>query len=207
MSLQQITQLIIEYRYLILIPLSMIEGPIVAFVAGTLASVGYFNLGFLAIFFLIRDVGMDAIYYFSGYFGGKTRIAHRIAYRLGATDEGLEYVRQLWEKYPGRTMFIGKLSYGIASTFIFVAGMVEMSIVKFFSYGALVTVLQYGTLLVLGYFLGSSFGGTVGNVLNNIQYVLGIGVLLLSIYYIFTWRMRRKFMEEEKEAELHKGEE
>ena len=60
MSVDQISQLIIEYRYFILIPLSFIEGPIVAFAAGALASLGYFNVYALAIFFFVVDMLKDA---------------------------------------------------------------------------------------------------------------------------------------------------
>ena len=61
MDAQSISHLLLEYRYLVLIPLATIEGPIVAFVAGTLASLRYFNIYALAAVFFIRDVGLDAI--------------------------------------------------------------------------------------------------------------------------------------------------
>ncbi|MDP2665084.1 MAG: hypothetical protein Q8P23_00320, partial [bacterium] len=72
MSVDFITELILQYRYWILIPLSLIEGPVVAFVAGTLASLGYFNMSFLAVLFFVRDVGLDGVYYAIGHFGGRT---------------------------------------------------------------------------------------------------------------------------------------
>src|SRR5262245_49120072 len=98
-------QLIIEYRYLILIPLSFIEGPIVAFFAGTLASLGYFNVWALGAFFLARDIIVDLACYWVGYLGRDARWITRVLRRLGVTDEHLEDVRKLWHKYPGRTMF------------------------------------------------------------------------------------------------------
>ena len=78
--------------------------------------------------------------------------------KIGITTDHLEQVRVLWEKRPGWTMFIGKLSYGIASAFIVVAGMVKMPLSKFFLYGSIVAVLQYGVLLFAGYYLGESLG-------------------------------------------------
>ena len=70
MSVDFITELILQYRYWILIPLSFIEGPVVAFVAGMLASMGYFNIYFLSALFFVRDVGLDGVYYAIGHFGG-----------------------------------------------------------------------------------------------------------------------------------------
>jgi membrane protein DedA with SNARE-associated domain len=90
-------------------------------------------------------------------------------------------------------MFIGKLSYGIAQAFIIVAGMVKMNLRKFFSYGALVAVAQYGTLLILGYFFGNAFGGKLSVIIENLQYVIAGVILVMSGYYIFSWYLRRKF--------------
>lgn len=201
MSVESVTQLILEYRYWILIPLSFIEGPIVAFVAGTLAAVGYFNLYFLAALFFVRDVGLDGVYYALGYFGGRTAFAERMLTKIGITSNHLEKVRLLWAKRPGITMFIGKISYGIASAFIVVAGMVKMPLGKFFGYGSLVAIAQYGTLLFLGYFLGASFGGSIVPIINNVQYVIAFAAVIISGYYIVSWKMRAKFLKKDEEIE------
>lgn len=194
MSVDSLTQLILQYRYWILIPLTFIEGPVVAFVAGTLASLGYFNIYFLGALFFVRDVGLDGVYYATGYFGGRTAFVERMLGKIGVTSDHLEHVRMLWERHPGTTMFIGKLSYGIASAFVVVAGTVHMPLSKFFKYGIIVAILQYGTLLVLGYYLGASLGGSVAQIISNVQYVIAFVAIVISIYYILSWYMRKKFL-------------
>lgn len=201
MSIDFITQVILQYRYWILIPLSLIEGPVVAFVAGTLASFGYFNIYFLSALFFVRDVGLDGVYYAIGHFGGRTAFAERMLAKIGITDDHLGKVRILWEKRPFTTMFIGKLSYGIASAFIVVAGMVKMPLREFFKYGAMVAVLEYGSLLFAGYFLGESLGGKIVKVIENVQYVIAFAAIVITGYYILTWYMRRKFLAADKEVE------
>ncbi len=201
MSVDFITETILQYRYWILIPLSLIEGPVVAFVAGTLAAVGYFNVYFLAILFFVRDVGLDGVYYAIGHFGARTAFVRRMLVKIGITPDHLEQVRVLWEKKPFWTMFIGKLSYGIASAFIVVAGTVRMPLGIFFKYGSIVAVLQYGTLLLLGYFLGASLGGNIVQIIENVQYVIAFAAIAISGYYIFTWYMRKKFLKKDEEIE------
>ena len=200
MSVDFITQLILQYRYWILVPLSFIEGPVVAFVAGTLAAVGLFDMYFLAGLFFVRDVGLDGAYYAMGYFGGHSKFAERMLAKLGITDDHLQQVREMWERRPFMTMFVGKLSYGIASAFIVVAGMVKMPLRIFFKYGVLVAILEYGALLLAGYFLGASLGGNVVRVIDNIQYAVAFGAIVLVGYYLVSWRMRGKFLKEEKEV-------
>ena len=200
MSVDFITQLILQYRYWILVPLSFIEGPVVAFVAGTLAAVGLFDMYFLAGLFFVRDVGLDGAYYAMGYFGGHSKFAERMLAKLGITDDHLQQVREMWERRPFTTMFVGKLSYGIASAFIVVAGMVKMPLRIFFKYGVLVAILEYGVLLLAGYFLGASLGGNVVRIIDNIQYAVAFGAIALVGYYLVSLRMRGKFLKEEKGA-------
>ena len=201
MSVEFTTELILQYRYWILVPLSFIEGPVVAFVAGTLASLGYFSMPFLAALFFVRDVGLDLVYYAIGYFGGRTAFAKRMMAKIGITADHLEEVRLLWARRPGWTMFIGKLSYGIASAFIVVAGTVRMPLKTFLAYGSLVAVLQYGTLLLLGYYLGESLGGNIVHVIENAQYVIAFAAIAISAYYLFSWYMRAKFLKADKKIE------
>jgi membrane protein DedA with SNARE-associated domain len=202
MSPDTITALILHYRYWILIPLCFLEGPIVAFVAGTLASFGYFDIYVLGAVFFVRDIAMDGFMYVVGRFGGETRFGKWLLKKVGVTSEHLRGIHDLWDKYAGRTMFFSKLSYGLAATFLVVAGLVKLSPKKFFAYGALVTVLQYGVLLVLGYFFGNTFE-TVSNVLNNIGYVLLAVSIFVTAYYVFTHFMRRRLLKQEaKEEEL-----
>jgi membrane protein DedA with SNARE-associated domain len=200
MSLGHITQLILEYRYFILIPLTFLEGPIVAFVAGTLASVGYFNIYALGGLFFVRDVGMDFCCYVIGYYGWQWRWVRRIAEKAGITDSHVGEVRHLWHHHGFKTMFFSKLSYGIAAAFVIVAGMVKTSLKRFMAYGATVTVLQYGTLLLLGYFLGTAFGGTIDKVLSAIQYILIIMAVGIIGYVFFQRYMRRRLEKAEAEA-------
>ena len=200
MDANHLTQLILAYRYWILIPLCFIEGPIVAFVAGALASVGYFNVYLLALIFFVRDIAMDAIMYVIGRFGGETRFAKWFLNKVHVTDEHLQGVHALWERHAGKTMFFSKLSYGLSATFLIVAGLVKLSPKKYFTYAAIVTVLQYGVLLVLGYYFGGAFG-TVSRFLDNLGLVvLGVS-LFITAYYVFTHFMRVRLLKQEKEEQ------
>jgi membrane protein DedA with SNARE-associated domain len=195
-----ILHLIIEYRYLILVPLSFVEGPIVAFFAGTLASLGYFNIYVLGIFFLVRDILVDLGCYFLGRYLGKKEFVHRFLHRIHINEEDIENTRKLWHVHPGKTMFFSKLSYGVAAGFIIVAGMVEMPLKRFLFWGFCVAVMHYGVLLVIGYFFGVSLGGSIEKIFTNVQYgILGL-VILGTAYYFFKRYMGRRLRKEEDEA-------
>jgi membrane protein DedA with SNARE-associated domain len=200
-SVDFITQLILQYRYWILIPLSFLEGPVVAFIAGALVATGFFSMYFLAALFFVRDVGLDGAYYAIGYFGGRTAFAERMLAKIGITDDHLGRVRELWERRPFTTMFIGKLSYGIASAFIVVAGMVKMPLGIFFKNGIMVAIIEYGTLLIAGYYLGASLNSSAVAIVDNAQYAIAFAALVISSYYLVSWKMRGAFLKEDKEIE------
>lgn len=193
-----VTQLIITYRYWILIPLTFIEGPIVAFIAGMLASLGYFNVYVLGALFLVRDIAVDLACYYLGFFGSKRPWVKKVLHKLGVNGDHLADVRKVWHKHPGKTMFFTKLSYGVAAGFIVVAGMIEMPIRKFLFYGSLVAIAHYITLLVIGYFFGAAFGSSITGIIENIPYVIGVATVIFIVYYFFRRYMKKKLEEEEQ---------
>ncbi len=188
-----VADLIVAYRYWILVPLAFIEGPIVAFIAGTLASLGYFSVYGLGVFFLARDLIMDGLYYALGYYGERTAFVRRLLRKIGVDQEHLENMRELWEQHAGKTMFIGKLSYGIASGFIAVAGLVRMPLKKFFAWGIIVAVVEWGGLLALGYFFGVSIGANGARLVENAGYVIGGIALFASLYYAIGFYLRQRW--------------
>lgn len=203
MDAGHVTALIIEYRYWILIPLSFIEGPIVAFFAGSLAAGGLFNPWALGVFFLARDVIVDLLCYYLGYHGRNAKWMMKLLRRLGVTEEHLDDVQRLWQENPGKTMFLSKLSYGVAAGFIVVAGLVRMSLSQFIRYGLLIAFLHYGTLLVLGYFFGATFGGTIVGLLEKLPIVLTILSAIAIAYYLFKRYVSKNLKKEEERVKKH----
>ena len=201
MSPEALTELVLQYRYWILVPLSFIEGPLVAVTAGTLAAVGLFNIYFLLVLFFFRDIILDAVYYAIGYFGGNTNFANRMLARLKITPDHLAQARSLWERRPMMTMFIGKLAYGIASAFIVALGMMKMPLGLFFKYGAIVAIVEYGGFLAAGYFLGASLGGDVVQIAKKLEYVLALGLAAAAAYFFFSLRLRTEFLKADEAIE------
>jgi len=74
-----------------------------------------------------------------------------------------------------------------------------MPLGTFFKYASIVAVLQYGTLLFAGYYLGESLGGDIVHIISNVQYAIAFAAIVISGYYIFTWHMRKKLLKADKE--------
>lgn len=202
MSPDVIHTLLLQHGYWILIPLTFIEGPIIGFITGALAKLGYFNPFIAFSIFIFRDIIMDTLYYFLGKRFEGTHFSEKMLSKLKVTPDHLASVMGLWDMHGLRTMFIGKLSYGIAHAFLFVAGMVRMPFSVFFRYALVVALVNYGGLFLLGYAMGGAFESLTG-LISNIQYVIAVLALVISTYYIFTFYLRKRFSEEEKKAEAN----
>jgi membrane protein DedA with SNARE-associated domain len=200
MSLDTITPLIIEYRYWIVIPLAFLEGPFVAFIAGTLAAADYFDPWILMIIFILRDALVDLGYYGAGVYANRTEFVHKLLHRIGVTPEHLGKAQGLWHTHPWKTIVMGKISYGIAPAFFVVAGMIRMHLPTFIVFNLIAASVLYGIFMVAGYFFGNAFGGSLGEILNNLHIALGVLLTGVAAFYIIRFYFRRRLLEAEKMA-------
>src|SRR3989338_6750213 len=69
MSLEAIIALLTTYKYLLLFPIVIVEGPIITVIAGFLSSLGQLNFFISYAIAVVGDVVGDCIYYALGFYG------------------------------------------------------------------------------------------------------------------------------------------
>jgi membrane protein DedA with SNARE-associated domain len=201
MDFSHITELILHYRYFILFPLACFEGPVISFVVGILAAAGYFNPINAYVVLIFGDIIPDIAYYFLGRYGEHKAIVARYISKIGVTEKHFDVIRKLWHTHTGKTMFFGKLAYGLSTPFLVSAGLVGMSLKKFLAYALPITLVQYAFLLALGYYFGGSFN-FISTSLRDVQIIIAAVLVVALGYYFFTRYMRSKLLQEEKKEEL-----
>ncbi|MEI6480531.1 MAG: VTT domain-containing protein [bacterium] len=144
---------IIHYKYLILFPILVIEGPIATIVSGALASPSFheFNILFLYFFVLFADIFGDTMYYSIGRFAGPKIILKFKKWR-GVTENYEERVKSFFEKYGNVAIFLGKITHGIGWPIMLAAGSVRMPYFRFISYCTAVSIFKTALLLAIGYY-------------------------------------------------------
>jgi membrane protein DedA with SNARE-associated domain len=187
MQLAAIAPILLRYRYWIIIPLSMLEGPMVAVATGALSSRGYFNPYLACWLFVAKDVVVDGAYYCLGRVASDHPLCARLLARMRVTAGEIERVRGLWKAHGWRTMFVGKLAWGLSPIFLAVAGIVAVPAGRFFRYAASVALLQYVVLFQVGYYFGAATD-TVSTALRIVQY--GLAVLVLGVLVYLRGRLR-----------------
>jgi membrane protein DedA with SNARE-associated domain len=181
MTLDSLTSLLRAHGYWLLVPLSFIEGPGVAFVAGTLSSLGFFNPFIVFGLFVAKDLVVDSFFYGFGRLGRNRRVVANLLAKGRVTAGELGHIRGLWDRHSWGAMWVAKLSWGVSPALLAVAGIAAVPVATFVSRAFGVAVVQYGLLLPLGYYLGHTIH-TVSVAIRLVGYVAAGAVLVALVY-------------------------
>ncbi|NQV88325.1 MAG: DedA family protein [Parcubacteria group bacterium] len=197
--MDQISLIILKYKYLALFPLAAFEGPIIALVVGFFVYLGY--LAFIPAYcvLILGDLVPDVIYYYIGRFGHKQKFIEKYGSRFDVISDNFELVEKLWQNHGWKTMFFSKLAYGLSTPFLISAGLVRMPFKRFISYTIPVTLFQYGIIMVLGYYLGSSYIVASKYIEYGAFVIAGLVVVFVLVYIHLSKYARKKLVKMEHE--------
>lgn len=155
--MEQVVLLLTRYGYLALFPIAAFEGPVVSLLVGFFIRLGYFNFFPAYVILIFGDLIPDTIYYYIGRFGNKKKLIEKYGTRYNFISGNFQLIEKLWREHGRKTMFLSKLAYGLSTPFLISAGLVNISFRKFVSCALPITIFQYAALMLVGYYLGSSY--------------------------------------------------
>lgn len=150
---QQLFYFLSHYGYIIIIPLMIIEGPVVTIIAAMLASLGAFNVFVVLALSVIGDIGGDLIFYWLGHRFGMGFV-RRFGRYIGITEKLVIRMEEYFVNHGGKTIFAVKSTTGLCSATFIAAGIVKMDFKKFLKYSFLGGIVWSGFLVAMGYFYG-----------------------------------------------------
>ncbi|MFH0833804.1 MAG: hypothetical protein V2A63_00230 [Patescibacteria group bacterium] len=154
--MDHIVELLLNYKYVILVPLTIIEGPIVSVIAGMLVALGDLN-PFAAYGIIVGgDIFGDSFYYFLGRFGRKI-FGGRAGKFLRIKPEKVERAKKLFENHHNKTIILAKLFHGIGFTGLIAAGSLKIPYLRYFLLCLATTLFQAAGFLLLGFFFGHAY--------------------------------------------------
>ncbi|MEI6479079.1 MAG: VTT domain-containing protein [bacterium] len=170
--------LILKYRYLILFPILVIEGPIATLISGFLSTpdLHIFNIFFLYFFVIFADICGDNMYYWIGRLTGKKVLEKFKIWRKKEIDYELA-LKDYFDKKGGVTIVLGKISHGLGWPSMVAAGGAKMSYPRFNLYCTLTSIFKSAVLLLIGYYYGKAY-------MSMVEYIGGLGALI-STFLIF----------------------
>jgi membrane protein DedA with SNARE-associated domain len=180
------------YGYYIILPISIVEGPIIAPLSGVLVSLGTLNWFWVFVVLLLGDTIGDLIWYIAGHRGGNWFIA-RWGTHFGITEQRIEHFKRLFAKHDSKILLLGKahitgLPVGIA--LLFSAGVTRMHFGRYMLWNTIGSIPKIAILEALGYYLGNGFvqsGGTLFNFAGVLSFV--VVVVLVVVTYVMMQRV------------------
>jgi membrane-associated protein len=154
--LQQVAQLIFSYKYLVLFPVMVVEGPIITVIAGFLVSLGHLNGLATYVVLVAGDVTGDSIYYVIGRWS-KGPFLGRWGRFLGITERRLRQLEKYFYRHKTKTLLIGKWSHAIGAPVLAAAGLARVPYEQFLAINFLATLPKTLLLLLIGFYFGRSY--------------------------------------------------
>jgi membrane-associated protein len=154
--LDHIIYLLQDYKYLLLFPLAIVEGPILAVIAGLLCTRGLLNPLLVYPIIICGDIVGDSVCYALGRWGKSQRLK-RISGKLGFKPQRADRVRAFFDAHPVRTVSLSKVILGIGVTGIFLAGSARVPYRKFLLICLGTSMLQYIVYLGIGLVFGQAY--------------------------------------------------
>jgi len=186
---------LLQYRYIILFPLVIVEGPIVTVLAGFLASLGQMNLWICLPIVVVGDIIGDTFMYAQGRWGGKL-VVEKWGHHFGINQNIILRLEEHFKQHPGKTLILGKVSHFFGGPVLIAAGMGRMKISQFLWYNFLGTVPKSIFLLLIGFYFGEAYA-RVDKFLTFAGWAAAILVVLGVMVYFVLSKMSKKYLEKE----------
>ena len=184
-SLAHIFSWIVTYGYFIILPVAIIEGPIITVIAAFLASQGYFNVFIVYPVGVAGDVIGDFLYYLVGKYAKRFLVKHPKSKFLGITEERITKLEHHFDRNSTKTLLFGKWTHSMGFATLLSAGAAEMPAGKFIWITFLGTVPKSLVFVLIGYFLGSAYQ-SINSYLGKTSLILFFVLLVGGMMYVYT---------------------
>jgi membrane protein DedA with SNARE-associated domain len=178
---------LMAYGGALVLPLSVIEGPVVSVVAGFVSARGYLDWYWALLLLVCGDLIGDAICYWIGYRGGTplARLGRTLGLRGGLSPELRRDLRQ----NAGKMLLIGKWTHSIGCVVLIGSGMLRLPLPRFLLINLFATIPKSAVLLGLGFFVGENFPLIERHVILTTLLLGGLGMAAAAVVLRQTGRL------------------
>lgn len=174
--MHQTIALLLAYKYYILLPLSIIEGPIITVLAGFLASNHLINPFVVYGVVIAGDLIGDTLLYSLGRWSGVS--VTKYGKYFGVTAERLAYAKDYFANHHRRAVVTAKLVHGIGVSGLVTAGVLRIPYVRYMRTCFLISLVQSALFLAIGLLFGQAYE-RIGHYLD--YFAAGISVVALLV--------------------------
>lgn len=191
-----------QYKYFIIFPVAVIEGPIIIIISGFLIYLKILNL-YAAFFVLsVADIIGDSMYYLIGRYWRGSERARKFAKYFGYSEKNEELLEKHFEVHKGKTFLFAKISHGLGSSIQIASGIAKVSYKEFLFYSILGTIPKTVLLLMVGFYLGNYYEKIDGYI--SMLAYFTVGILVFFILYKFSNKYLKSYFSFDHKDEKNK---
>lgn len=176
-SLDQALVLLNVYKYFVIFPLVVIEGPIITILSGFLSSIGHLNFLLAYVIIVMGDMTSDSLFYLMG--RKSQRLPKGLMNFFGLTKGRIIYLQNQFAKSPKKIFSLGKAAHGLGPVVLFASGLSRYSFRRFFLYNLILTIIKSYLLILTGYYFGRAYA--------SLKAYLDYGALILVVVFIILY--------------------
>jgi membrane protein DedA with SNARE-associated domain len=182
-SINQLESLLHSHGYVLLLPVSIVEGPIVTVLAGALAAAGLLDAIAVYTIVVLGDLIGDSVCYAVGRWGSVQLVRYGGRY-LKLTPDRMAQLGAQFVDHGRKTLAIGKLTHSIGGLVLIAAGAARMPFIEFLLVNLVATLPKSLVLLFIGYFVGHSLIRWEGEFTYLTVLLLVVGLALICWLYM-----------------------
>lgn len=189
--LEEIVLLLERYRYIVLFPLAIVEGPIISVISGFLCTTRMMHTYYALPVIVFGDITGDSFYYCLGRWRSNRPLPRLLRF-VRPKDSKLERVRGFFESNPIRTISLSKIFLGVGLAGLFLAGNAKVPYRKFLAICLVTSIVQCGVYLSIGLLFGRAYI-KIGGYLNGLTtFFIMLAIAALLFFSISTFLKKRK---------------
>ncbi len=190
-TLAQVLVLVLKYKYAIMLPLAIVEGPILSVMSGFLLHQGYVTFWPTYFTLMAGDLIGDTAWYSIGKYAARPFI-NRFGHKFGFTPTRVAAVERIFKKHQKKTLIMSKLSsgFGLAPLVLMTAGSIGISFPLYILLNVIGQFLWSGMLITVGYYFGQSYELIDSSLRTG--YLIAGGLAFAAGLYALQRHLRRK---------------
>ena len=175
----ELSAFLIAHGTALILPLAIIEGPVVAIIGGALAARGLLQWPLVLALLVSGDLIGDAIHYAIGRYGGAPLAG--LGRRFHVNEARAAGIAERLRQNATRMLFVGKWTHAIGAFVLVGAGAVRVPFVRYMVVNFMATLPKSAALLALGYFAGNVYPLIAPHLLLATIILLCVGLAALAI--------------------------
>lgn len=190
----EILAILEQYKYWLVFPIAVFEGPIISVISGFLIYLGHFNKFIIYPLLILADLVGDTLYYLIGRYGGRSIFFKKYGSYLGYSDKNEKYIEEHFIKHPAKTLLTAKFSHGLGGTVQATAGIAKMNYYEFIKWNLIGQLPKSLILIIVGFYVGDSYQKINGYLEHIALFTISIFIAVI-LYFVISKRLKKSLVD------------